>query len=361
MSTVAQDLIIPNESGIFRIIFLYVGQGEATLLVVPDSNKFKYILIDTNIDKVNEGIDLPYLLKDLLDNQSLDIVINTHPHVDHLAGIEEIYERVGIEEIWHSGHKPGKKHNDAYQNLQSVIKKIGKENEYVLMGTNDLNKIRKNDKETEIIKKIGDVDYQVLSPAEYVSDEIDNEKPEKRYQRIHEQCAVIKFSFGSDNCSNILITGDSDKAAWENYITAYHKDSLQSQVLSASHHGSRTFFKTSEDDENPFENHIATIEPDYIIISSPKQSESKHDHPHDDALRIYKKYVDEEDILHLGKNRECIIIDITSSGNISLKADKELQKKYKYSDDEKNNQGDEGKYKNIGISTSQLDNKPMGN
>ncbi len=361
MSTVAQNIIIPKESGLFRIIFLYVGQGDATLLVAPDGDSYQYILIDTNIDKKNEGIDIAYLLEDLLDTDSLDVFVNTHPHVDHLAGIKEIHERVGIKEIWHSGHKPGKKHNDAYMDMQGVIKKIGKENEYVLMGTNDINKIRENDKETEKINKIGDIDYQVLSPAEYVCDEIENDEAEKRYQRIHEQCAVMKISYGSENKGHILFTGDSDRAAWENNITKYHKDNLKAQILSASHHGSRTFFKSSEEDDSPFEDHIQNIEPEYVIISAPKQSESKHDHPHDDALDIYSKYVDAEDIFHLGKNRECIIIDITTSGDYSLKSDKELHKKYKFQNNDDNNNEDEKKYENIGIATSQLDDKPMGN
>jgi competence protein ComEC len=58
MSNVAQEVIIPQKSGTFRTVFLYVGQGEATLMAIPDGDSFKYVLIDSNVDKENEGLDL---------------------------------------------------------------------------------------------------------------------------------------------------------------------------------------------------------------------------------------------------------------------------------------------------------------
>ena len=34
----------------------------------------------------------------------LDIYINTHPHVDHLAKVKKLYDDIGISQLWHSGH-----------------------------------------------------------------------------------------------------------------------------------------------------------------------------------------------------------------------------------------------------------------
>ena len=170
MSDKAQEILIPN-MGVLRVTFLYVGQGDATLLTIPDGDSFIYTLIDTNNDKNNGGIDLTKLLKDLLGDTDELTFINTHPHSDHLKGLKGIHEEVTIKEIWHSGHKPGKDHDDAYQEMKGVINAIGTANEYVLFGTNDHNKIRKSDKEAEVEKKLGDIDYVVMSPAEYVQDE----------------------------------------------------------------------------------------------------------------------------------------------------------------------------------------------
>src|SRR5690606_16235581 len=123
---------------------------------------------------------------------------------------------------------------------------------------------------------------------------------DERNKRIHEQCGVIKFSYGNPSKS-ILFTGDSDKIAWKDHITNYHYDQLPSAVLSASHHGSRTFFKQDKDDAEPYEDHIEQIKPTYLIISAPRREDSPHEHPHKDAMELYEKYIDEDGIFHLGK------------------------------------------------------------
>lgn len=358
MSNVAQDKLIPDV-GVFRIAFLYVGQGESTLLVIPDGDGFKYILIDNNVDKKNGGIDVKKMLGDLIDDNDELIFINTHPHNDHLKGIEDIHNEVNIAEVWHSGHKPGKDHDDAYQEMQNVIKDIGSENEFVLFGTNDENKIRENDKETEVEKKLGEIDYIVLSPAEYVQDEVDGEDAQGRYNRIHERCAVMKFYYGS-SVKSIMITGDSDKKAWKDHITDYHEDKLACDILSASHHGSRTFFKENEDDEDVYEKHIDEMDPEHLIISAPKQSESKHDHPHDDALDLYKKHVEEDNIYHLGANRECIIVDIDSDGTMEIKFDQDLVAEYGFKEEDDKSNENKAAAPFIGSQTTRIDKKPMG-
>ena len=39
----AQDIIIPKVNSVFRTIFLYVGQGESTLLVIPVGQRWTVI------------------------------------------------------------------------------------------------------------------------------------------------------------------------------------------------------------------------------------------------------------------------------------------------------------------------------
>lgn len=355
MNNIAREVIIPPV-GTFRTVFLYVGQGEATLMVIPSGESFIYVLIDTNQDEKNEGINLAKLLSDLLDDK-LDVFINTHPHNDHLRGLSDIQNEIDISEVWHSGHKPGKKHDDAYKELEEIIKNVGGENTFVLFGTNDPNKIRESDKETEIERKLGDIDYIVLSPAEYVSEEIEEEDPEVRYNRIHEQCAVIKFTYGNEP-RHILITGDADKPAWEKHITEYHKEKLRSDVLSAIHHGSRSFFKDREEDEKSYEDHIQAIQPNHLVISAPKQSESQWGHPHDDAIEIYKKYVGEDEIYHLGDKRSCVIVDISVDGDFKVVLDHDLVDCYGYKSDKKEKSGPPKR--NISVLTPRIDEKPMG-
>ncbi len=363
--TIAEKIIKPTKAEIFRTVFLYTGQGESTLLVVPTGpsvSDYIYVLVDSDMDNEKNEIDLVDLFKDLFKNaDSLKIFINTHPHNDHIGGIREVYDEIGFSEVWHSNHKPGGKHKEKYKDFKYVIDKVGKANEYFLNGTNDLNKIRTSD-DKEIIKKQGLIDFQVLSPAEYLCEDIEEGHADERNARIHEQCGVIKFTYGKD-AKSIMITGDSDKKAWKEHITDYHKDNLPANVLSASHHGSRTFFKEDKDDEDIYEKHIENISPTYLIVSAPKQEDSPHEHPHDDAMELYKKHVDEDGIFHLGSTPYSVIVDIDDKGNLEVKTDKELIEAYGKGDNDDNNNNDDGdKVRNIyiGSQTSRIDNKPMG-
>jgi competence protein ComEC len=363
--TVAEKIIKPNRAGIFRTVFLYTGQGESTLLVIPTGTSitdYMYVLVDSDRDKEPNEIDLVQMFKDLFKSSGeLNTFINTHPHNDHIGGIKEVYNEIGFKEVWHSNHRPGPKHKDKYEDLKYVIEKVGKTNEYFLFGTDDLNAVRTSG-DVKISKKLGNIDYQVLSPAKYLWEDINDEDQDTRDDRIHEQCGVIKFTYGTD-AKSILITGDSDKAAWKDHITEHHKDNLPSYVLSASHHGSRSFFKKGKDDKEAYETHIENIKPIYLVISAPKQDESPYGHPDDDALELYKKHIEEDNILHLGKNLESLIVDIDADGTVEVKVDKELVEEYGKGDDDEGDDGNKARdYSSIyvGSQTSRIDNKPMG-
>lgn len=295
--------IFKPQGGVFRTIFLYVGQGDATLMIIPAGDTHKYILIDSNKDEENNGVDIAKLLNNKISNGEL-IFVNTHPHNDHVRGADEIKKLIG--EVWETGFEPSREHDDAKKILDSLSPEIST---YYLRGTNKINTLSENGtEEGKEPHKIGDVDFQVLSPASYVADEVDGDD-----NKIHEQCGVIKFTYKD---KSILMTGDSDKKAWEEHITPYYGKYLKSEILSASHHGSRSFFKNSEDDKNPFTDNIEKINPEYLIISAPNNSD--HDHPHDDALEIYKEYISEENIYNLGEKEQSVIVDIDVSGEINI-------------------------------------------
>ena len=325
----AQEVITPTQPNMLRAVFLYTGQGDTAILAIPEStydNKYTYVMIDSDLDKEKDEVNLVELLKDLLGGNYLPVFINTHAHNDHIGGIKKISDEVGIKEVWHSNHKPKGKHKEGFEELKYVLGKVGKENEFHLKGTNDKNKIRKADKdETGVTKKLGLIDYQVFAPAEYVCDDIDEESDTTHYNRIHEHCAVMKFTHKG---KSIIFTGDADKKAWKEHITDYHGDSLASDVMTASHHGSRTAFKINGEDEEPYKTHLEKINATYLVISAPKQKDSPHGHPHDDAIEIYEEYFEKDNILHLGKEPYCVIVDIDSDGKISVSTDTKLIETY---------------------------------
>ena len=271
------------------------------------------------------------------------------PHSDHLAKVKEIYDEIGFDTLWHSGHKPGGDHKSSFENLEYVIKELGEENVYCLKGSNENNKIEDQD------YSLGDITYNVIAPAEYVSDDVEDEKPEARYQRIHEQCGVLKFSYGESE-KQILITGDADYTAWKEHITSYHSDSLPSTVLSAAHHGSNSFFwKNSDTDSEVYTDHLEAINPTYVVVSAPKSSESKHDHPDSEAMELYKEQVGEDKVFHLGEKRECIFVDIDANGGIDVYPNDDLVEQYGSGD---NNTTNNKKVAPAVI--TKIDKKPMG-
>ena len=228
---VARNVLWPNDPRILvRVAFLHVGQGASAVVFVKDGSAFRVVLVDINLDRGVQGIDVPRLIKDLLDGQSLDAFANTHPHDDHLCGTKELSDTIDIKAVWHSNHKPSKKYGSKYPELTDLIakvkKKYGSGAEIIIEGS-------------KTAVSYGEGEYHFLSPAEYVTDDVNEEDADERRARIHEQCGVIKFGTGS---TWIVIVGDADKCAFEKHITEYHKKRLPSVVLAASHHGSRTFF-----------------------------------------------------------------------------------------------------------------------
>ncbi len=309
-------------SNVMRVLFLYVGQGEATLFLIPDGNGGHLsMLVDCNRSSSLKGIDLENFLSDTLRKTSdgkplLNVFVNTHPHADHLGGLDRIRKSLDIQEVWHSGHNPGRKYDDAYRELKALIKDVQERGGKIveLLGSRSST-------------PFGRSEIHVLAPAEYVTDEIADEDPDERYRRIHEHCAVLRIRYGSYlKRIGVLITGDSDKTAWKEHITDYHGNQgdnrIAAEILSASHHGSRSFFKDTEEDEDIFTKHMDRIAPKEIVISAPDKKDSPHDHPHDDALELYRKYVSSDHIHHMGSRAWSYYVDISDNGTYQIYSDR---------------------------------------
>jgi beta-lactamase superfamily II metal-dependent hydrolase len=107
MSNVARDILAPRDPNlVLRVAMLYVGQGASTIIMAVDGSNYQVMLLDIHLDENLGGIDVPRLMVDLLDGGRIDAFINSHPHNDHLCGVEQLLEAVPIDAIWHSGHFP---------------------------------------------------------------------------------------------------------------------------------------------------------------------------------------------------------------------------------------------------------------
>ncbi len=361
MGSKAHDILGPLDASAMRVVFLYVGQGESTLLLVPDGNGGHLsVLVDCNRSETHGGIDLARLLQDLLPKASdgelrrLDYFINTHPHKDHLGGLDSIREVADVANVWHSGHTPGKEHDGPYQELRSLMRATEKAGGGVVELTG-----------SRTASTIGKAQVHVLAPAAHVTDDIQGEDAAARYQRIHEQCAVLRFGYGNP-AARVLVTGDSDKTAWKDHIAYHHakdeENRVVSDVLSASHHGSRTFFKHSADDDQPYKEHLVAIAPTYLVISAPDADDSPHEHPHDDALDLYRERVEADRILHMGSTGQSFVLDIEAGGDYDIRSDRgELAGAFGFVKPGKGGGNDSGKRASVVEVISRVErSRPMG-
>lgn len=86
---------LPDEK--FRIFVLDVGQGDSILIETP---AFEHLLIDGGSDdKVIEQLSeiLPFY------NRTIDVIILTHPHSDHVNGLVEVLKRYDVRRVVMTG------------------------------------------------------------------------------------------------------------------------------------------------------------------------------------------------------------------------------------------------------------------
>src|SRR4030042_6903179 len=91
------SIIADQPDGKLHINFYDVGQGDAALIETPENHQ---ILVDggpnsTVLSKLSE--DLPFY------DKSLDMIVITHPHADHIDGLIDVFEHYSVNEILMTG------------------------------------------------------------------------------------------------------------------------------------------------------------------------------------------------------------------------------------------------------------------
>lgn len=89
LSLVLSSLLIASpalaQSGELEVVFLDVGQGDATLIISPSGQT---MLVDAGLEKRGKDVIVPYL--EGRDIAELDYVCASHYHTDHLGGLDEV-------------------------------------------------------------------------------------------------------------------------------------------------------------------------------------------------------------------------------------------------------------------------------
>lgn len=240
--------IIQKPDGNIHVYFLDIGQGDSIYIRTDDEYD---ILIDggPNNKVLSElGEVMPFW------DHKIDLVIATHPDLDHIGGLVEVLNRYQIGKVLMTDVSHT---TDRYQELLDVI---GKRNIPVQLAVaGDELKISNKCKAKIFWPKDSykDIDVKNLNDTSIVNNLV---------------CGDVTF----------LFTGDSEELTQQQLVELY-KDELKSDVLKISHHGSRN---ASE------QGFLEAVNPELAIISAGKNN--RYGHPHKEVLdklnQLYIKY-----------------------------------------------------------------------
>ena len=202
ISSHAGTPVIPPSYGVndgrVTVSFLDVGQGDSALILFNGTT----ILIDAGEADDGPGI-VTYLKRQGV--RDIDLLIATHPHYDHIGGMQEVLENFNVRRVIDSGIPYT---TTTYQKFLETIDR--KDIPY------------RTARQGDSFSPAPGLTMLVLSAPDG-SDEQDTK----------DGSIVIRVSYGR---VNILFEGDAGTAAEESMI--YSGLPLESQVLKVAHHGS---------------------------------------------------------------------------------------------------------------------------
>jgi len=202
-SVVGYGLLLQRQVGL-EIIFLDIGQGDATLIKTPFGQN---ILIDGGPDSAvlkRLGKNLPWW------DKKIDLMILTHPHDDHIVGLNEVIRIYDVQMIIYTGIIYD---SPAYENWQELVKKYQ-------ISTIVVDR-------PQIINLGDNCDLEILYPRQAIYGQgIDNLNNSSIASRLI--CEGTK----------ILLMGDAEREE-EKELLATNID-LSTDILKVGHHGSDT-------------------------------------------------------------------------------------------------------------------------
>lgn len=220
---------------LLTVAFLDVGQGDAIFIETPDGVQ---VLIDGGRDaSVLRGLGEVMSWGD----RTLDLVIATHPDLDHIGGLPDVLDRFVVSTIMLTTNEADSTAADVFreaitaESAEVFIASAG--SEYALGASTTLT----------IYSPVGD-------PRNWES---------------NNSSIVAKLSYGE---SDFMLTGDASKEI-ESYLARTYGGPLDSEVLKLGHHGS----KTSTGAE-----FLAMVTPIYAVVSAGK--DNSYGHPHAEVV-----------------------------------------------------------------------------
>jgi len=226
-----------NTTGDLRAYFLDVGQGDSSVILFKD----KVILIDAG--EVDPG---DRVVSDLrkLGVTRIDLLVATHPHSDHIGGMQEVLANFPVGNVLDSGMAST---SSLYEHF---LKTVDERNIPYIAA-----------EQGETIDLDPSLRILVLSPPKgRIGDDINTNS------------IVLRISYGT---VNLLYTGDATTAAEDAMEKTGYP--LDAQVLKVGHHGSSGSTSAA---------FLGRVDPEVAIISV--GADNDYGHPHKETLERLK-------------------------------------------------------------------------
>lgn len=234
-----------NKEQFLQVTFLDVGQGDATFIESPSGAQ---VLIDGGRDaSVLRGLTktMGYFDRDI------DMVMATHPDSDHISGLIDVLKRYTVHTIVMTENESD---TPVYHALLESIAQEGATVVYARRGqVFDLGMGVK-----------GSTTLSVLFPDH-----------DPRGLESNTSSIVAQLQYGQ---IEFMLTGDSPQAI-EEYLVSGLGSVLESEVLKAGHHGSRT---------SSSELFVSQVQPAIAVISAGK--DNAYGHPHIEVTDLFSKH-----------------------------------------------------------------------
>lgn len=233
---------VQNVEGEAKIWYLDVGQADSMLLQLPNGNEWEYVLIDAGTGQTEEA-----LVSWLQEQGVTDItaVIATHPHEDHIGGMDAVLEAIPVESLY-------------MPEVKESLTPTTRCYEQMLDAA-----------EAQQVQAVKGQSGVTVYEEDGVKLELVGPEPQKEYDDLNEYSLVAKLTVGG---KSFLFTGDSSEQAEADMIGA--GEDLKADVLKIGHHGSSTATTKA---------FLQAVNPQVAVISCGK--DNSYGHPHEETMQ----------------------------------------------------------------------------
>ncbi len=249
------------QGNVIEVHFIDVGQGDSILIEAGDSA----MLIDAGENNKGTSV-IDYLAAQNI--KDLDYVIGTHPHSDHIGGLDTVLSTLPVDTLI----MPKATHTTkTYEDVLDIIAEKGLTITKPVVGGE---------------YRLGSASFVIIAPNS------------SSYEELNEYSIVIKLTH-EDN--SFLLTGDAGSLSEEEMLAS--GIDLSADLLKLGHHGS-AYSST--------ERFLDAVTPTYAIACVGIDNE--YGHPHPDTLSA----IDTRNIMFYRTDKQGTVVFTSDGKNISV-------------------------------------------